>query len=398
MSNVRKPTALVVSAVVPYPPIGGGEKRTLRLLEAIERCGANPYLISTGSPEDGARAALRERGVELEFVPVPPTTIPRRLHQHFRRRPSPYIPALASRLSALVAERRPAFVQFEHTQNAYYFHAVHGLPVVLSLHNVDSEMVHSLARAHRPGSLAWLRLRNRLHSMRISERRAARAADAVLCVSDHDAASFAGVADRVLLVPNGVDDEFFAIDPRLPASESVLFFGKYDYEPNVLGIARFLRHGWPLVASRRPHARLRLVGAALPGWLASEAGASERVEVAGVVDRMDLELARSSAVVVPIWHGAGTRLKLLEALAAARPIVGTPLGVGNLGFEHERHGLVADSPAGLASAVIRLLEHPVLGMELAAQGRRLADRYRWIAVTRPAEELYREWIEQALKV
>ena len=392
-----RPTAVVVSAVVPYPPIGGGEKRTLRLLEAIERCGANPYLISTGRPQDGAKTALRELGVELELVPVSPATIPGRLEQHLRRRPSPYAPVLDSRLAALVAERRPAFVQFEHTQNAYYFHAVRGRPVALSLHNVDSELLRTMAQAHRPGSLAWLRLRNRLHSMRISERRAARAADAVICVSEHDAASFTEVAQRLLLVPNGVDDAFFAVDPELPGSESVLFFGKYDYAPNALGIARFLREGWPLVASRHSHARLRLVGTAMPGWLVSEAEAAERVDVAGVVARMDLALASSSAVVVPIWHGAGTRLKVLEGLAAARPIAGTPLGVGNLGFEHERHGLVAESPAGLASAVIRLLEHPVLAVELAAQGRRLADGYRWIAVMRPAEELYREWIEQALK-
>jgi polysaccharide biosynthesis protein PslH len=395
--KAMRPTALVVSGVVPYPPIGGGEKRTLRLLEAIERCGANPYLISTGRPEDGAKTALRELGVELELVPVSPATIPRRLQQHLRRRPSPYIPVLDSRLAALVAERRPAFVQFEHTQNAYYFHAVRGRPVALSLHNVDSDLLRTLARAHRPGSLAWLRLRNRLHSMQVTERRAARAADAVLCVSEHDAASFAGVAHRVLLVPNGVDNEFFAIDPELPASELVLFFGKYDYQPNALGIARFVREGWPLVASRHPHARLRLVGRGMPGWLASEAGAAERVEVAGLVGRMDLELARSSAVVVPIWHGAGTRLKVLEALAAARPIAGTSLGVGNLRFEHARHGLVADSPADLAAAVIRLLEHRDLAVKLAAQGRRLAERYRWPAITRQAEELYRDWIEQALE-
>jgi glycosyltransferase involved in cell wall biosynthesis len=135
----------------------------------------------------------------------------------------------------------------------------------------------------------------------------------------------------------------------------------------------------------------------MPGWLASEAGAADRVEVAGLVDRMDLELARSSAVVVPIWHGAGTRLKVLEALAAARPIAGTSLGVGNLRFEHARHGLVADSPADLAAAVIRLLEHRDLAVKLAAQGRRLAERYRWPAITRQAEELYRDWIEQALE-
>jgi len=387
-----KPLALVVASIVPYPPIGGGEKRTLRLLEAIQRCGASPYVIATSRPEGGAEAALRERGVQLELSPEPRPTPSQRLRQHVMRRPSPYLRTLARRLEALVAEKRPAFVQFEHTQNAYYFRSVRGLPVLLSLHNIDSELIGTLAKAQRPGSLEWLRLRNRWHATRVTERRAARAADAVLAVSRHDAAGFEAIARRVLVVPNGVDEELFSIDGEPPDSESVLFFGKYDYEPNALGVARFLREAWSLVTSQRPGAHLRLVGKGLPDWLASEAASSERVEVVGVVDRIALELARSRVVVVPIWHGAGTRLKVLESMAAARPIAGTPLGVSGVGFEPGRHGLVAESPSELAAAVVALLADRDRAGRLAAEARRLAELYRWEAVTEPAEQLYRDWV------
>jgi len=388
----RKPLALVVASIAPYPPIGGGEKRTLRLLEAIQRCGADPYLIVTERPEDGAEEALRARGVQLELAPAPRPTPSQRLRQHAMRRPSPYLKGLARRLEALVAERRPAFVQFEHTQNAYYYRSVRGLSVVLSLHNVDSELIGTLAKAQRSGSLEWLRMHNRWHAMRVTERRGARAANAVLAVSDHDAASFDGIARRMLVVPNGVDEELFSIDGELPRTNSLLFFGKYDYEPNALGVARFLREVWPLVTTRHPGVHLRLVGKGLPDWLAAEAASSERVEVVGVVERIDVELARSSAVVVPIWHGAGTRLKVLESMAAARPIAGTPLGVSGVGFEPGRHGLVAESPSDLAVAVVTLLEDRDRAGRLAAEARRLAERFRWETVTEPAEQLYRDWV------
>jgi hypothetical protein len=67
--------------------------------------------------------------------------------------------------------------------------------------------------------------------------------------------------------------------------------------------------------------------------------------------------------------------------------------VEGLGFEHTRHGLVADSPAGLADAAASLLEQPRLGRRLGDEGRRLAERYRWSEATRPAIRLYERFLQ-----
>jgi glycosyltransferase involved in cell wall biosynthesis len=137
-----------------------------------------------------------------------------------------------------------------------------------------------------------------------------------------------------------------------------------------------------------------LAGKGLPEELTEEVRRGERVEALGFVEDLAAELARSSVAVVPIWHGAGTRLKVLESMAAARPIAGTPLGVSGIGFEHDRHGLVAEAPVDLAAAVLTMLRDRELARGLAADARRLAERYRWSRVTEPAEELYRGWIER----
>ena len=71
----------------------------------------------------------------------------------------------------------------------------------------------------------------------------------------------------------------------------------------------------------------------------------EGVEVLGLVADLPGALAAARAVIVPIWEGGGTRLKVLEALAAGRPVVGTSLGVGGVGFEDGRHGLLGERPA-----------------------------------------------------
>jgi glycosyltransferase involved in cell wall biosynthesis len=86
---------------------------------------------------------------------------------------------------------------------------------------------------------------------------------------------------------------------------------------------------------------------------------------------------------------------VLEALAAARPIVATPLGVEEIGFVHNRHGLLADRPGELADIAARLLGDEPLSYALAQEGRQLAERYRWNRVLEPLERLYRGWLQEA---
>jgi glycosyltransferase involved in cell wall biosynthesis len=310
-----------------------------------------------------------------------------RVRQQLARRPSPYVLAACARLEALRA-RPPAFVQVEHAMAAYY-RPHHPSPrSVLSLHNVDSELLRSTARGRRPLTPAWAREWNLVQAMRTVERREARLADAVLCVSDADASHFERLGAVVLVVPNGVDDDFLAVPAELPAGEEVLFFGQLDYEPNRHGLGRLLREIWPRVRAARPAARLRAIGPGMPPELHQLALRTPGVTVVGVVPDVAVELAGARAVIVPIWQGGGTRLKALEALAAARPVVGTSFGMSGVGFRDRVHGLLADDPGALAAALERVLADGALSLELATAGRRLAAEYRWTRVTAPARELY----------
>jgi glycosyltransferase involved in cell wall biosynthesis len=77
-------------------------------------------------------------------------------------------------------------------------------------------------------------------------------------------------------------------------------------------------------------------------------------------------------------------------MASARPVIGTTVGVEQIGFEHDRHGLVADTPEGLAEATVRVLADDDLAARLGAEARQLAQGYRWETTTAPAEQLYRD--------
>jgi glycosyltransferase involved in cell wall biosynthesis len=121
----------------------------------------------------------------------------------------------------------------------------------------------------------------------------------------------------------------------------------------------------------------------------------DRVDVLGFVPDLAAELGRARLGLAPIWVGGGTRIKVLEALAAARPVVGTALGVEQIGFADGEHGLVADDDRGLADACVALLADAALGRRLGLAGRDLAEGYRWRTATEPLEDAYRELLAAA---
>jgi glycosyltransferase involved in cell wall biosynthesis len=82
--------------------------------------------------------------------------------------------------------------------------------------------------------------------------------------------------------------------------------------------------------------------------------------------------------VVPLRLGGGTRLKILEAMAAGTPVVTTSKGCEGLAVKHEEHVLIADSPEAFARETLRVMNDFVLRARLAANGRRLVERlYTW---------------------
>ena len=173
-----------------------GRKRTLRLLEAAERVGLVPHVLTADGANPEGVEVLRRRGWTVELLEPPPSDLRARLSQQLRRLPSPYQPRLEARLRELVAEA-PTLVQIEHTQSAYYAAALEGTPWILSVHNVDSQLMRTLAESRRPLTADWLREWNRWQAMRAVERRAGGAATAVLCVSENDRRTFGAVSRRV---------------------------------------------------------------------------------------------------------------------------------------------------------------------------------------------------------
>jgi len=187
------------------------------------------------------------------------------------------------------------------------------------------------------------------------------------------------------VVPNGIDTDYYSrIRGRgLRAPREVitmLFVGSYWYEPNRIAAELLLNEVLPAVRARSGVAvRLLLVGAAPSA--AMQASRDPGLTLAGRVPDVRPYLNLADAVVVPLRHGGGTRLKLLEAFAACRPVVATAKAAEGIDVRDGVHLLVREQTDDIADAVVELWRQPALAERLTRQAYELITaRYAWTAL------------------
>jgi len=215
--------------------------------------------------------------------------------------------------------------------------------------------------------------------------------------------------ERFALIPHGVDPELFDHRPEGAAAARqalgveagtplLTFVGKLDYLPNVRAVAHIAERIAPAVWERHPEARFVIVGQGV------ESVAEYRRDgllFTGFVDaragaRPNLSdyLSASDVVLVPLDSGSGTRLKIVEAAANARPVVSTRIGAEGQSFVDGQEILLTDeADQAFIDATLRLLDDPALGERLgrAARARVLAE-YSWRSQVSRMERIYSELV------
>lgn len=241
--------------------------------------------------------------------------------------------------------------------------SVFGGATVLAEHNVEYERI----REQVPG------LTDRQYSLlRYWELRLCRACDHVVCVSERDRDRLAadGVpAGRLAVIPHGVDiASFVDAEPadlrgrfELPDDCRILVFhGTYRYSPNLEAIRFLAREILPSLGGKY---RVLAVGLDPPGRTPAP-----EVCFTGPVEDLPAVIKGADIAVVPLKEGGGTRMKVLDYLAARVPVVSSAKGVEGLPLEPGTHYLRADDASAFARAILSLDADGGLRDRLAAAG------------------------------
>jgi sugar transferase (PEP-CTERM/EpsH1 system associated) len=233
--------------------------------------------------------------------------------------------------------------------------------------------------------------------LRWYERSICRQAAVTVTVSTADKQALQTLAAdlRVEVVSNGIDLAEYPADmtnaPVAPPYRLV-FTGKMDYRPNIDAVLWFGRQVLPLIQAQESQVHFQIVGLN-PHARLDELRVNPAVEITGAVDDPRPYLRNAAVYVIPLRIGGGTRFKALEAMAGAKPIVSTTLGVEGIGVQHERELLLADDAPAFAAAVVRLIRDATSGgvysQQLGAEARQFVERrYRWETIIPQLEQVY----------
>jgi glycosyltransferase involved in cell wall biosynthesis len=163
-----------------------------------------------------------------------------------------------------------------------------------------------------------------------------------------------------------------------------------NYHANILAAVSFAKEVWPRIHQELPQLRLTIVGAN-PVQEVRTLAALPNVEVTGTVPDLRPYYREAFAAVVPLKTGGGTRLKILEALAAGVPVVSTAVGAEGLAVVHGEHIMIAESPAQWSDALRRLATDPACARSLIQAGRELAVRlYDWSVIGADLRRIYQD--------
>lgn len=247
-------------------------------------------------------------------------------------------------------------------------------PKVLFTHNVEAQVY---LRHGQISSNPLTKAACRLESCGIAreERRYLALADHVVAISEvlRDAFARQIGPERISVVFNGVDTDYFqpSVDP--PDRDAVVYTAAMDWLPNEDAVLYFVNAILPLVRREIPSAVFWGVGRKPSRRLRELASGS--VRITGTVPDVRPYLDRAAVCVVPIRSASGIRVKIVEALAAGKAVVSTTLGAEGLRVTHEENVLLADTPEDFARQTVRCMKDPELCRRLGSAGREMVLRY-----------------------
>jgi glycosyltransferase involved in cell wall biosynthesis len=294
------------------------------------------------------------------------------------------VDAFGQQASLLESEWQPDLIEAHYSVMGQYLPRLRA-PRLL----VEHEPPWSRAdeRAQSGNALRRVTARLEARAWRRYVRRVLEDTEAVAVFTEADGSALRVVAPttKVVVAPFGVE---LTRSPLADVqADTVLFVGNMRHAPNVYAARRLAREIFPRVLASRHHTRLILVGAAPPPEIRELAGRS--VTIAGDVADVRDWLDRAAVVAAPLDHGGGMRVKVLEALAAGKPLVATPQALAGLRLGSDPPLIVAESDDEFASALLSLLDDDSRRTALSSAARSWAEaELGWPAAIARFERLH----------
>lgn len=359
MAEQKRQKILYLTNRVPYPPDKGDRIRTFHQIDRLALRHDVYCATFTEAPADAHRVArLRRWCRDVLAIPWQKSSALLRAAKSWSAGGTlthgAYHHSVMARQLARWSERQrfDVVVCFSSIM-APYVEFVSARRKILDLCDVDSEKWSDYARTARfPLSRLYASEARRLAGY---EHNALNHFDETIVITRRERLLLDAFEQnpRIHVVPNGVQ-RVEAVSPAADCGPVIGFIGTMNYRPNVDAVLWFSNSVWPMVRKRHPDAQFNIIGRS-PTRAIRRLGRRQGITVTGAVRDTRTYLDRCRIVVAPLRVARGLPNKIIEAMAAGRPVVSTSAAADCLAAEPDTHLLVGDTAATFADGVSTLL-------------------------------------------
>ena len=194
-------------------------------------------------------------------------------------------------------------------------------------------------------------------------------------------------ADKLTVVPNGVDTEYFKNHGGI-MDYDIVFVGNMGYLPNIDAAKMLVNKILPKVNQKIGRELTTLIAGARPAKEVIDLAKSKGVTIGGWMEDIRSAYKNGKIFVAPIFKGIGQQNKILEAMSMEIPCIVNSSVAKGLGLEDGKHCLIADSVDAFVDKIIQLLEEPILYTNILVNSKELVmQKFIWHKQTQALVDL-----------
>lgn len=384
------------------PVKDGHTRRSFNILKGLAQNNQIYFLSLFETPDevtDNNIQQLKKICQHVEFLPSPPKKIslgmiarlirsifsldPYTIWRHYSR---PFL----KRVDELISSERFDLIHCDILPICYTVRDRNNIFRSVTDHDVSYLKCLSMARNEKNALLKMFMLLETRKLKRL-EKNIFKQVDLGIVVSELDKSNLQKLCPdgNFLVVENGVETDKFIPDTAQQQKTKLLWLGGFGHYPNKQGILFFLNEVYPLVKKEVPGVSMDIVGGGITDEIRRLTQMDSSLNLIGYVDDPLPYLQRATVFVAPIFSGGGTKLKVLEAMAAGKAVVTTRVGCEGIDGMPGQHYLVADDSHLFAMNIIELLNDESLRTTLQINARKIVSvEYDFDEICRKLDSYY----------
>lgn len=195
--------------------------------------------------------------------------------------------------------------------------------------------------------------------------------DAIVPISSADERYYKEHFPKMVVkcIATGIDVPLAAVEEG--DMHKLYFLGALDWLPNQQGIIWFVEKVWPVIKAGAAGASLHVAGRNAPESIVSRL--EDKCTFYGEVEDTRTFIADKGICIVPLFAGSGLKIKIIEAMAAGKVVVTTPIGAEGMPLSLDDDLYIAEGAENMAQRIVQIIHNPQEALYKAAQSKELVE-------------------------